>query len=67
MGNMTPTDDEAALAIDLTSMCKAFHVLPRAGGLLDQDYYTIRLLQAGLRAFAILEELEMEKAKKGGH
>jgi len=43
-------DDETALAIELTVLCKELHVLPKAGGLLDQDPYHIHLLKAGLSA-----------------
>lgn len=49
-------DDEVALAIELTELCEALNVLPRAGGILDQDYYHIILLRAGLRAFSIKRE-----------
>lgn len=37
-------------AIEMTDMCEAFHVLPRTGGLLDQDYYHIQVMHAVLRA-----------------
>lgn len=46
-------DDEVRLAVELTDMCETFGVLPRAGGLLDQDYYYIVLMYAVLRARAI--------------
>lgn len=49
-------DDDVQLAIELTHLCSAFHVLPRQGGLLDQDYYHILLLNAGLYGQSKLEE-----------
>jgi len=57
-------DPEVELAIDLAVMCKMLKVLPRAGGLLDQDAYHIRLIRAGLNALAERERLEIERAKK---
>ena len=51
-------------AIELTSLATRLHVLPRAGGLLDQDYYHIKLLRAGIRAFEKAEELEYKKQSK---
>lgn len=59
-----PPDDEVILAVELTQFCKAFHVLPRAGGVLDQDYYIITLLRAGLRAFDKKEQIEVENARR---
>lgn len=56
-----PTDDEAALAIELASMCKTLRVLPREGGLLDQDAYQYYLLKAGLEALAVEEERNRKK------
>ena len=56
-------DEEVQLAIDLTALATRLHVLPQAGGLLDQDYYYIKLLRAGIRAFEKKEEQEYKKAK----
>ena len=57
-------DEEVQRAIELTSLATRLHVLPRAGGLLDQDYYHIKLLRAGIRAFEKAEELEYKKQSK---
>jgi hypothetical protein len=42
---------------------KQLKVLPRSGGLLDQDYYHILLLKAGLQAMAKKEKRDIEEAK----
>lgn len=54
-------DDEVFLAVELSSLCKALGVLPRPGGILDQDWYHVALLKAGLRAFKIKEERDAKK------
>jgi len=59
-------DHEVAFAMDMYSLCKQFKVLPRAGGLLDQDYYHIVLLRGVTRAVAIREERERNKTKPPG-
>lgn len=56
-------DEEVAFAVDISSLCKALQVLPRLGGLLDQDWYHVALLRAGLRAFNIKEERDNESAR----
>jgi hypothetical protein len=48
-------DPEVILAMELAELCQGLGVLPRTGGLLDQDYYHIVLLRAGLRAAAKLQ------------
>lgn len=53
-----PPDDEVAFAIELTNLCEQLHSLPRAGGILDQDYYHIVLIKAGLRAFNMKREAD---------
>jgi hypothetical protein len=55
-------DDETYLAIDLTGMCRSLGVLPRPGGVFDQDWYHIALLKAGLRAFNLKEEQDSKKS-----
>lgn len=59
------TDDEVELAIELTFMCREFNVLPQPGGLLDQDYYLIRLLKAGVHGIGKLEERKRKPDQKG--
>jgi len=56
-------DEEVLFAIQMTSMCKQFKVLPRPGGLLDQSYYHVILMQAVLRAWAIREDRDRPKPK----
>lgn len=57
-------DEEVQLAVELTSLATRLHVLPRSGGLLDQDYYHIKLLRAGILAFEKAEKLEYERQRR---
>lgn len=59
----TDDDDTVQLAVELTQLCRAFHVLPGPGGLLDQDPYHIRLLKAGLYGLTEKERIEAEKVR----
>ncbi len=52
-------------AIELTQLCRVFNVLPRAGGLLDQDAQTVVKIQMVLIAEMKLAEEEAKKAKRG--
>ena len=54
MGRMS--DDEVDMAIEIANMCRLLHTLPRAGGLLDQDWYHFRLLNAGLYGLDALDK-----------
>lgn len=67
-------DEEVALSIRLTSMCRTLHCLPRPGGLLDQDWYHVALIEAGLYAMArkaekdnkeMTSKMEAAKARAG--
>ena len=51
------------MAIDMTTLCRELHVLPQAGGLLDQDSYHVWLMQETLTVLAEKERLEMDKAR----
>jgi hypothetical protein len=42
-------------------LCKEFRVLPRPGGLLDQDYYEVQLLSRTAEAFAEKQRLEADR------
>jgi hypothetical protein len=59
-------DEEAALAIDLAVLCSELHVLPRAGGVLDQDPYELYLLRAGLSGLnkKVARERELARAQQ---
>lgn len=58
-------DEEAAVAIRLAALCRELHVLPRAGGVFDQDPYELRLLEAGLAGLAKLDRRRaQERAAK---
>lgn len=57
-------DDEVAFAVDLAGLCRALGVLPRSGGILDQDWYHIALLKAAIRAFNIKEDRDAKDAAK---
>jgi hypothetical protein len=59
-----PADEETRLAIDLALFYKVGGALPRAGGVFDQYPEHIRMIKAGLRAFAKQEERENERAAK---
>jgi hypothetical protein len=50
-------------------LCKRFHVLPEAGGLLDQDAYFVHLVEEAMSAEMDREKLEQvrEKVKHGAH
>ena len=56
-------DAEVELAADLAYFAKVCKVLPRAGGLLDQDYYHVLLMRFGLEALAEREKLDADKAR----
>jgi hypothetical protein len=45
-------------------LARRIHVLPRAGGILDQDWWEMTMLEVGLDAIAKLEEKRMPKPKK---
>lgn len=55
-----PMADEA---IRLYRLCKEFHTLPSPGGILDQDYLLIYLIEAVSDAMVEYERLENEKEK----
>lgn len=64
-------DEETKAAIELTTLCKGLHQLPRSGGLLDQDFYEVALLNAGLWGIAKLEakqerDREIQRKREGG-
>lgn len=62
--NRRDNEDDVIQAIELTDLCKALHVLPRSGGLLDQDPIDIRMLKAGLRAFAMKENKDAKDKRR---
>jgi hypothetical protein len=47
----------------MTLLCRDLGVLPRAGGLLDQDSYHVWLLQETLTVLHEKEEKDMEAAR----
>jgi hypothetical protein len=58
-----PADPEVALAINMTNLCRELHVLPRAGGLMDQDSYHVYLIQETLAVLQEKERKEVEAEK----
>ena len=56
-------DAEVRYAVELYALCKEFHVLPRPGGLLDQDYYEVQLLSRVAEAFEEKQKLEADRQK----
>lgn len=57
-------DDDVATAIELTVLCQDLHVLPNAGGLLDQDSYHVWLMQTVMRAQNEKAELDKQRNSK---
>jgi hypothetical protein len=53
--NRRQNEEDVIQTIELVDLCRTLHVLPRPGGLLDQDPVDIRMLKAGLRALALKE------------
>lgn len=52
--------------IEMTNLCEAFGVLPRSGGILDQDSYLVWGMTLVLNAKVERQKLEEERAKKEG-
>ena len=50
LNNTKDVTKEVIEAIELTNMCQSFGVLPREGGILDQDHLTVRKMQIVLDA-----------------
>jgi hypothetical protein len=51
-------DPDVRELVEMTSLCKELHVLPRAGGLLDQDSYHVYGMGLVLAAFNERQQLE---------
>lgn len=58
-------DEEVSLAIELGQMCQDLAVLPRAGGLFDQDYYHVILIRSALTVFAEKAQKDSDDKSKG--
>ncbi len=58
------TSSDIITIIELTNLCQAFNVLPREGGVLDQDAETMRKMQMVLVAQSAKAEKDAEKARK---
>lgn len=54
-------ENEATRVIGLVSLVQEFHVLPRAGGILDQDCYFVFLLNHVLLFQQARHELDQKK------
>ena len=48
------------MAIEMTVLCRDLHVLPKTGGLLDQDSYHVWLID---KTLAVLSEKEQNDMK----
>lgn len=57
-------DDEAMELVQMAQVCRAYRVLPRAGGLLDQDALFVYILAAYDKAVREREAREAAKVKK---
>ena len=55
--------DEAVMALDMTILCREFHVLPGPGGLLDQDSYAVYLMENALQVLSEHEKRELDQQK----
>lgn len=58
-----PPDEEVAMAVEMTVLCRDLGVLPKAGGLLDQDAYHVWLIQNTLQVLNEKERSDVEKAQ----
>jgi len=58
-------DAMVAQAITLTNLCQTLHVLPRAGGLLDQDALHVYMIECVLSAQSERAEMERHKQSQG--
>jgi hypothetical protein len=58
-----PPDEEVAMAIDMTVLCRDLGILPGSGGLFDQDSYHVWLLQETLAALREKEQADLDRQK----
>lgn len=58
-------DAVVAQAITMTNLCQALHVLPQAGGLLDQDALHVYMIECVLSAQNERAEMERNKQAQG--
>lgn len=56
-----PPDPEILMAVEMTTLCRQLRVLPKAGGLLDQDAYHVWLIQNTLAVMNEKERIDMER------
>jgi hypothetical protein len=61
---LNPVDHEASRIVELFALCQNLQCLPKAGGLLDQDAYTVETFKLVLQAQAIRHRLEEKRAKE---
>lgn len=61
--NMPSPSDDADLALEL-AMFAEHGILPRAGGIFDQDNWHVMLIKAGLAAFAEKREQDNKRNAK---
>jgi hypothetical protein len=57
-----PPDPDVGRVIEIGSLCMEYHVLPGAGGLLDQDPLHVYYLQCYSAAIAERARLERERS-----
>jgi hypothetical protein len=58
------TDPDIVEIIELTNLCQTFNVLPREGGVLDQNAETMTKMQMVLVAQAKKSDADAERAKR---
>lgn len=49
------------MAVEMTTLCRELGVLPRAGGLLEQDSYHVWLMQETIAVLNEKERIDVEK------
>jgi hypothetical protein len=60
-------DFEVQLALEIAGLCETYGVLPRAGGLLDQDSYHVYMMRAVQSAKQKRQEREQTEREVKGH
>lgn len=61
-----PPDPDVVEIVTLTNLCQAFNQLPKPGGILDQDSYTMFLMTEVLKAQNEASENEARKGARRG-
>jgi hypothetical protein len=60
-----PIVHEAFSFMTVFNLCRELHVLPRAGGILDQDSYFVLLMNHAMSCINDRQELDRRKTESG--